>query len=93
MMKKRRKHRAEKTSRKADGSMVSVNPPCAKNELRQQCAAGTTAVHQHVVQTAQGTELAGVVLKWGFFLFSAEIKWKSGTAIFCDRNLDNRRPK
>ena len=67
MMNKRRKHAVENTSRKADGSVVSVNPPRAENELRQ-CAARTTAVHQHVAQAAQGTALAGVVLKWGFFV-------------------------
>ena len=49
--------------------MVSVNPPRAENELRQ-CAAGTTAVHQHVPLAVQGTVLAGVVLKWRFFVLS-----------------------
>ena len=83
-MKKRRKHCAEKTAKKADRSVVSVDPPRAENELRQ-CTARTTAVHQHVAQAAQGTALAGIVLKWGF-LFSAEIKSNGGTAIFCMEN-------
>ena len=46
---------------------MSVNPPHVENELRQ-CAAGIIAVHQHIAQAVQGTALAGVVLKWGFFV-------------------------